>query len=101
MYIRVPKHGLRFLVGASTLIRMAKKTGANRDDTAVSPMVHWSFDVRPTQTHEGQKRLMKTALTTAITGQDGPYLAELLLSKEHSVYGIIRRSSSFNTGRAV
>ncbi|MBU1487633.1 GDP-mannose 4,6-dehydratase, partial [bacterium] len=42
---------------------------------------------------------MKKALITGITGQDGSYLAELLLSKGYEVYGIIRRSSSFNTGR--
>lgn len=39
------------------------------------------------------------ALITGITGQDGSYLAELLLSKGYQVHGIIRRSSSFNTGR--
>lgn len=42
---------------------------------------------------------MKRALITGITGQDGSYLAELLLAKGYEVYGIIRRSSSFNTGR--
>ena len=42
---------------------------------------------------------MKTALITGITGQDGSYLAELLLSKGYCVTGIMRRSSSFNTGR--
>jgi len=42
---------------------------------------------------------MKTALITGITGQDGSYLTELLLSKGYIVYGVIRRSSSFNTGR--
>ncbi len=42
---------------------------------------------------------MKTALVTGITGQDGSYLTELLLSKGYKVYGIIRRSSSFNTER--
>lgn len=41
----------------------------------------------------------KTALITGITGQDGSYLAELLLSKGYKVHGIIRRSSSFNTAR--
>jgi len=41
----------------------------------------------------------KVALITGITGQDGSYLAELLLSKGYEVHGIIRRSSSFNTGR--
>ncbi|MBI3185159.1 MAG: GDP-mannose 4,6-dehydratase [Myxococcales bacterium] len=42
---------------------------------------------------------MKRALITGITGQDGSYLTELLLSKGYEVYGIIRRSSSFNTDR--
>jgi len=43
--------------------------------------------------------MRKTALLTGITGQDGSYLAELLLEKKYEVHGIIRRSSSFNTGR--
>jgi GDPmannose 4,6-dehydratase len=42
---------------------------------------------------------MKKALITGITGQDGSYLAELLLEKGYEVHGMIRRSSSFNTGR--
>ena len=42
---------------------------------------------------------MKTALITGITGQDGSFLAELLIEKGYSVHGIIRRSSSFNTER--
>lgn len=42
---------------------------------------------------------MKKALIGGITGQDGSYLAELLLEKGYEVHGIIRRSSSFNTGR--
>jgi GDPmannose 4,6-dehydratase len=42
---------------------------------------------------------MKRALITGITGQDGSYLAELLLKKGYEVHGIKRRSSSFNTGR--
>ncbi len=42
---------------------------------------------------------MKKALITGITGQDGSYLAELLLAKGYEVHGLIRRSSSFNTGR--
>ncbi len=42
---------------------------------------------------------MKKALVTGITGQDGSYLAELLLGKNYQVHGVIRRSSSFNTGR--
>ncbi len=43
--------------------------------------------------------MTKKALITGITGQDGSYLAELLLDKGYEVHGIIRRSSSFNTGR--
>ena len=43
--------------------------------------------------------MTKRALITGITGQDGSYLAELLLEKGYEVHGIIRRSSSFNTGR--
>jgi len=42
---------------------------------------------------------MKTALITGITGQDGSYLAELLLKKGYQVHGLIRRSSNFNTQR--
>jgi GDPmannose 4,6-dehydratase len=41
----------------------------------------------------------KKAIITGITGQDGSYLAELLLSKNYEVHGVIRRTSSFNTGR--
>jgi len=42
---------------------------------------------------------LKRALITGITGQDGSYLAELLLSKNYEVHGLIRRASTFNTGR--
>src|SRR6478609_2137448 len=42
---------------------------------------------------------MKRALITGITGQDGSYLAELLLEKGYEVHGVVRRSSSFNTER--
>ncbi len=45
---------------------------------------------------DGERR---RALVTGITGQDGSYLAELLLDKGYNVWGVIRRSSSFNTGR--
>jgi GDPmannose 4,6-dehydratase len=43
--------------------------------------------------------MAKRALITGITGQDGSYLAELLLAKGYEVHGIIRRASTFNTGR--
>ena len=42
---------------------------------------------------------MKRALVTGITGQDGSYLAELLLAKGYEIHGIVRRASTFNTGR--
>ncbi len=42
---------------------------------------------------------MKCALVTGITGQDGSYLAELLLAKDYTVHGIVRRASTFNTDR--
>ncbi|XP_071402244.1 GDP-mannose 4,6 dehydratase-like [Centroberyx affinis] len=45
------------------------------------------------------KRQRKVAVITGITGQDGSYLAEFLLEKGYEVHGILRRSSSFNTGR--
>ncbi len=41
----------------------------------------------------------KRAIITGITGQDGSYLAELLLSKGYEVHGLIRRASTFNTSR--
>ena len=41
----------------------------------------------------------KVALITGVTGQDGSYLSEFLLKKKYIVHGIIRKSSSFNTGR--
>ena len=43
--------------------------------------------------------MKKIALITGITGQDGSYLAEFLIEKGYEVHGILRRSSSFNTGR--
>ena len=43
--------------------------------------------------------MAKTALISGITGQDGSFLTELLLEKNYDVYGVIRRSSSFNTDR--
>ena len=43
--------------------------------------------------------MKKIALITGITGQDGSYLAEFLIEKGYEVHGLLRRSSSFNTGR--
>ncbi len=57
------------------------------------------FDVRHKSLSKRHVRMAKTALISGITGQDGSFLAELLLDKGYEVYGIIRRSSSFNTDR--
>ena len=43
--------------------------------------------------------MAKVALITGVTGQDGSYLAEFLLNKGYEVHGIVRRSSTFTTGR--
>ena len=47
----------------------------------------------------GNEEIMKKALITGITGQDGSYMAELLLSKGYEVHGLMRRASTFNTAR--
>jgi nucleoside-diphosphate-sugar epimerase len=49
------------------------------------------------QTNQMNQTNQRTALITGLTGQDGSYLAKFLLVKGYEVYGIIRRSSSFNT----
>ena len=64
---------------------------------ASSSRIMSSPDSRKKQKTDGAGE--KVALITGITGQDGSYLAELLLSKGYIVHGVIRRSSSFNTGR--
>jgi len=50
-------------------------------------------------TKESKESKQKVAFITGITGQDGSYLAEFLLKKDYMVHGMVRRSSSFNTGR--
>ena len=60
--------------------------------SALAP-VPWGFSLALSTTN------MKKALLTGITGQDGSYLAELLLSQDYEVHGLIRRASTFNTGR--
>lgn len=61
------------------------------------PLRYPDHDVEPTKHSENP--LKKRALITGITGQDGAYLAELLLGKGYEVHGIKRRSSTFNTSR--
>ena len=48
---------------------------------------------------KNNKIMVKVALITGITGQDGSYLAEFLIEKGYEVHGLLRRSSSFNTAR--
>ena len=60
----------------------------------MSPRDETTYDYASPSTGE-----RKVALVTGITGQDGSYLAELLISKGYEVHGIVRRASSFNTGR--
>jgi GDPmannose 4,6-dehydratase len=67
--------------GAGLGFRMAVNTSCNH--RVVCPKIH----------------AMKKAIVTGITGQDGAYLARLLLEKEYEVHGIIRRTSTFNTDR--
>ncbi len=62
-------------------------------------LVQLTLDVLVPGHATGDRVLPKTALITGVTGQDGAYLAQLLLDKGYIVHGIKRRSSSFNTGR--
>jgi GDPmannose 4,6-dehydratase len=55
--------------------------------------------IRLVDESRGLNRLMKKALITGITGQDGSYLAEFLISKGYEVHGLIRKASTFNTSR--
>src|SRR5258708_15169613 len=64
-----------------------------------SPSSCWSSGSRTAKSLGLEDDLSKTALITGITGQDGAYLAELLLDKGYGVHGVKRRASSFNTDR--
>ncbi|CAJ0951916.1 unnamed protein product, partial [Mesorhabditis belari] len=75
---------------------MSESKGAEGLEAAISNKVH---KVGATKEELAAFRARKVALITGISGQDGSYLAELLLSKGYAVHGIIRRSSSFNTSR--
>ncbi len=68
--------------------------------SSASVLIYKMDDTASTFVNQNQRQQSeKVALITGITGQDGSYLAEFLLSKGYTVHGIIRRSSSFNTGR--
>ena len=69
--------------------RRTRARPANRD----------AYPASPRQRPRRGEAMTKRAIITGITGQDGSYLAELLLGKGYEVHGLVRRSSSFSTGR--
>ncbi len=74
---------------------MAKKSSTRASSSPKSPKFTDSIKKKL----EAKDGVGKRALITGITGQDGSYLAEFLIGKGYEVHGIVRRSSSFNTGR--
>lgn len=75
---------------------MSETNNVNPEETAAGGDVANNHSPGATSNGCGDR---KVALITGITGQDGSYLAELLLSKGYDVHGIIRRASTFNTSR--
>ena len=69
------------------------------DELVSTDTMHQVDDITSFQGQEKKRNEMKKALITGITGQDGSYLAELLLDKGYSVHAIMRRSSVFTTSR--
>ena len=65
----------------------------------ISALLYYALTVVIGQAPHNTTQYMKKALITGITGQDGSYLAEILLEKGYEVHGIIRRASTFNTDR--
>lgn len=76
-------------------VRSSRPTGRN---FAMALALTVFYPPRPVSQVEGDS-MAKTALITGVTGQDGAYLAELLIEKGYEVHGIKRRASSFNTNR--
>merc|ERR1712141_437061 len=72
--------------------------GTQKKFPFLTRLIYSSLNGKMALTNGGEAK-KKVALITGITGQDGSYLAELLIGKGYEVHGIIRRSSSFNTGR--
>ena len=71
--------------------------GAKNSNNAKGGTLH--AEARRAKTLAAKLPAMKKALITGVTGQDGSYLAELLLDKDYEVHGVVRRSSTFNRGR--
>ena len=80
---------------ASARFRTRYALGAARGDHGVRQQT----TTAPRPPRGANNNMAKTALITGITGQDGSFLAEFLIDKGYEVHGIMRRSSSFNTGR--
>src|SRR6202789_252579 len=59
----------------------------------------WLERAEPAQIRQPGEGRMRKALITGVTGQDGSYLSEFLLGKGYQVHGVVRRASTFNTGR--
>ena len=86
--------------GFDVSIRTYSESSATGSVIEVPPVSGYIFLTAQARPHRapGDTRMPK-ALITGVTGQDGSYLAEFLLSKGYEVHGIIRRASTFNTGR--
>ena len=93
-----PPHVIHCHGWMTSLIPLYLKTTYKKE-----PVFGYSKVIYTAQSNQFKEKLnpnfMKKALITGITGQDGSYLAELLLAKGYEVHGLIRRSSSFNTDR--
>ncbi len=88
-------------VGMTCFLKPATPANPQTDSTIIESVfcLHNAFCPIFAPNNKFDYSMSKTALITGITGQDGSFLAELLLEKGYEVHGIIRRSSSFNTGR--
>ena len=85
------------LIADSRLLRDRTGWQPRHDDLGVHNQDSVGVGIAPCKTTG--RAIMQRALITGITGQDGSYLAEFLLSKDYEVHGLIRRASTFNTGR--
>ena len=90
----VPQNGPLPIRTSEQVVGAVSKSVTNPRRTSLTPTSEPRIAMNSLPAKNGKK-----ALITGITGQDGSYLAELLLSKGYEVWGMVRRSSSFNTGR--
>mmetsp|Transcript_6936 Transcript_6936/g.17840 ORF Transcript_6936/g.17840 Transcript_6936/m.17840 type:complete len:416 (+) Transcript_6936:1-1248(+) len=94
LHIPVPPHPVATIASPAPPATLAAPAAAAMAARSPTPFKEHAVEAPLNPPGEG-----KVALITGITGQDGSYLAELLIEKGYTVHGIIRRSSSFNTGR--